>query len=78
MEIGEFIAKLAEALEMEQGTINIDTNFRSLDTFDSMSIMTLIAFADEHFSKKFTAKQLSTITTVRSLMELIGMGNFDA
>jgi acyl carrier protein len=41
-----------------------------------MAIMGVIAFVDEHFSKRLTAKQLATITTVENLMELIGMENF--
>jgi acyl carrier protein len=76
MKTQEFVEKLAEALELEQNELTIDTNFKSLEVFDSMSIMTIIAFTDEHFSKKFTAKELNLLTTVKSLKELIGIENF--
>jgi len=72
----EFVEKLAEALELEQDQLTIDTDFKSLEVYDSMSVMTIIAFADEHFSKKLTAKQLGSLTTVKSLKELIGPENF--
>ena len=38
--------------------------------------MSLIGFIDENFDMKFSAQQLSDITTVRSLMELIGIEKF--
>jgi acyl carrier protein len=72
----EFIEKLTEALEFSGETIIENTNLRSIKGYDSMSVMTIIAFVDEHFSKKLTARQLAAITTVRSLKELIGLEHF--
>jgi hypothetical protein len=37
----------------------------------------IIAFVDSRFGKRLTAKQLFNITDVRSLMELIGLDNFE-
>jgi acyl carrier protein len=72
----EFIMKLKEALEFEKVNMTVDTNLKNIEGYDSMAIMSIIAFADEHFSKKLTAQQLASITTVRSLMELIGSEHF--
>jgi acyl carrier protein len=41
-----------------------------------MAVLAIIAFVDEQFSKRLTAKQLNEIGTVRSLMNLIGMDQF--
>ena len=76
MRTKEFIDTLKVMLDFEKVDIMEDTNLKSLDGFDSMSIMTIIALVDEHFSKKLTAKQLASMTTVRSLIELIGPENF--
>lgn len=76
MKIEEFIRLLKEHLEFDNIDIRPDTNLKALDGFDSMSIMTIIALTDEHFSKKLTARQLASITTVNSLMGLIGEEHF--
>ncbi len=72
----EFIDKLKEALEFEKADVTENTVMKDIPNYDSMSVMGIIAFVDEHFSKRVTAQQLNAITTIRSLMELIGMENF--
>jgi acyl carrier protein len=76
MKTQEFIEKLEEDLEFDKVEMTLDTNLKIIDGYDSMSVMTIIALADEHFSKKLTAQQLASITTVRSLIELIGSDHF--
>jgi|WetSurMetagenome_2_1015567.scaffolds.fasta_scaffold176075_2 acyl carrier protein len=76
MKTQEFIKNLQEALDLEKKDLTTETNLKTLDGYDSMSVMTIIALADEHFSKKLTAQQLASITTVRSLIELIGTDHF--
>jgi acyl carrier protein len=76
MKTSEFIEMLKEALEIDKRELNPDTDLKKIEGYDSMSIMTIIAFADEHFSKKLTAQQLASITTVKSLMDLIGSEHF--
>jgi acyl carrier protein len=72
----EFLRLLKEALEFQDIELQIETNLTKIESYDSMAVMVIIAFADEHFSKRLTAKQLTTITTISNLMELIGMENF--
>lgn len=73
-----FIEKFKEALEMPKANIDENTVLKSIDGYDSMSVMAIIALVDEHFSKRLTAKQLGEITTMKSLMELIGLENFNS
>lgn len=68
---------IKERLEIESQDIDENTNLKELSEYDSISVMTLIATIDELFGKTFRAKDLVNITTVRSLMELIGMENFE-
>lgn len=72
----EFPTLLKEALEFHDVDLQISTDLTKIEAYDSMAVMAIIAFVDENFSKRITAKQLTTISTVRSLMELIGMENF--
>jgi len=76
MKTVDFIQILKEALDFQQINFSPETNLKAIDGFDSMSIMTIIAIVDEHFSKKLTARQLASITTVGSLIELIGKEKF--
>jgi acyl carrier protein len=76
MKTVDFMQILKEALDFQQINFSPETNLKAIDGFDSMSIMTIIAIVDEHFSKKLTARQLASITTVGSLIELIGKEKF--
>jgi acyl carrier protein len=76
MKTVDFMQILKEALDFQQINFSPETNLKAIDGFDSMSIMTIIAIVDEHFSKKLTARQLASITTVGSLIELIGTEKF--
>lgn len=73
----EFLNLLKEALEFQDVDLQPSTDLTTIEAYDSMSVMSIIAFVDENFSKRLSAKQLSTIKTVDSLMELIGMENFN-
>ncbi|NCA76739.1 MAG: acyl carrier protein [Alphaproteobacteria bacterium] len=72
----EFIQLLKEALELTDLNIKETTILKDLSNYDSMSVMAIIALVDEHFSKRLTAKELGTISSVKSLIELIGIDRF--
>jgi acyl carrier protein len=68
----EFISELKKSLEIDDYLLTEDTNIKDIENYDSLSVMMLVAFIDEKFGLKFTAAQLASITTIKSLMELIG------
>jgi acyl carrier protein len=74
-----FYRELEEILEIEDEKLSDKTDLKDMIhfEFDSMAIMILVAFIHDKFNKKFTAVQINKITTVQSLMELIGIDNFD-
>jgi acyl carrier protein len=76
MEKKVFIEKFREALEIKSITLDENTPLKSVDGYDSMSVMAIIALVDELFSKRLTAKQLAQVNNIKSLMELIGSENF--
>jgi acyl carrier protein len=67
--------KLTETLELDK-KLNEDTNLKNLDDWDSMTEMITVAFVNEHFKTNLKVTDLSVVTTVGSLMELIGVENF--
>ncbi|MFO7657444.1 MAG: acyl carrier protein [Bacteroidales bacterium] len=73
----DFYKELLEYLELDVTNLNESTNVKALEGYDSMSILSVIAFCDEKFGKKFTAQQLNAIITVKDLMKLIGEVEFE-
>lgn len=78
MKKNEFCAKIAELLELDDDvTLSETTDLRSFEEFDSLAIMSIVAFADRNFSRKLSGVQLNEVTTVGSLMDVIGREYFD-
>jgi acyl carrier protein len=73
----EFIAALQEELEIEEIQLEQETDLTELDEYDSMATLSVIALADEHFGKELSDDELRSVTTVKSLMELIGLEKFE-
>jgi acyl carrier protein len=73
----DFYNELIEFLEFEPVELTEDTELKSLEGYDSMAVMSLIAFCDEKFTKKINAQQIQSLTTVASLMEFLGKENFE-
>ena len=73
----EFVAQLAEYCEFEDQKLNIDTSFKSIDGYDSLAIMSMIAFTDENFNMKFTSLQLQNLTDFKSFIVIIGEDKFE-
>ena len=68
--------KLQEELE-EEVTLQPETNLKSLESYDSLALLTIIAFVDENFNKKVEAKHFKDIKTIDDLMMVIGKENFE-
>jgi acyl carrier protein len=72
-----FFEELLECMDIDPVEINETTVFRELEDFDSMAIMSIVAYVDEKFEKTMAAEELEKVKTVKDLMELIGMENFE-
>lgn len=71
MEISEFIEKLAEAIEVESiEDLTPETEFHELDEWSSISVMLMIAFFDEEFSKEINSSNISSCKTIQDLYNL--------
>jgi len=71
----EFIERLTDDLGLEAGALNHEESMLK-GLFTSLGVLIIIALCDEYFSKEITAENIKSITTVKSLMEMIGMENF--
>lgn len=73
----EFVKQLSNACEFEEDDFALETRLDSIEGYDSMAVMSIIAFVDEKFDTKLTAAQLQGITDFNSLIALIGPEKFD-
>lgn len=72
MQKEEFIKKMAEAIEIEDvESLSIDTKFRDLEEWSSLSVMLLIAFFDDEFGKEIGDAELRLCNTIGDLYNLI-------
>ncbi|MGU3374222.1 phosphopantetheine-binding protein [Chryseobacterium sp. M5A1_1a] len=76
MKTSVFLEKLQEELEEDQA-LTLDTNLKELESYDSISLLSVIAFVDENFNKKIDTKQFKDIQTVADLVNSIGKENFE-
>lgn len=73
----EFCSRLADALELDPQEVEIKTDLTALEEYDSLSVLAIIALIDEEFSVALTGDQLGQITTVASLIDLVGDDRFE-
>jgi len=78
MKIEDFINDLKDALDIENENIEISlkTNLKELEEYDSLSLLSIIAMIDKNFCKQIPSSDFAKVTTVRSLIKLIGKEYF--
>ena len=72
----QFLKDIAELMEVDYD-LTLDSNLQEMDEFDSLVIMSLIAYADKNFSKKISGDSFKNISDVRSLIDIIGADHFE-
>ena len=79
MKTEDFINELEEALEIEDEDqeITLETNLKELEEYDSLSVLSIIAMIDKNFGKQIPSSDFIKITTIKSLMDLIGKDYFE-
>jgi len=74
MEQRVFLDQLADMVELPPGTLTGEEKLADLDGWNSIALMSFIAFADEHFGKNLSPRQFTTCNTVTDLGKLLGVG----
>jgi acyl carrier protein len=68
----EFLLLLDEALELEPGTVKWSETLDSLESWDSLAVISFMALVDEHFGISLQPRQIAACTTVADLTGLLG------
>lgn len=72
MDIEEFTRKLEQEFdELTPGTINPDTDYRTIKGWSSMHALIIIAFVDINFDITLNGAELKETKTIRDLYNII-------
>ena len=65
----EFNSKIAEILEVEE--VHEEDEFESFECWDSLTVLSIIAMADETYSVQLSGEEVKNSVTIGELQELI-------
>ena len=68
----EKIELLEELMDVDPGTLTLDTVLDDVEEWDSLSKLSLIAEAKKNFGLVLQAEKLNTFTTVKDVCDFLG------
>ena len=71
MNVQEFIEKFAEAIDVESSNLTVETEFRTLDEWDSVAYLSVIAMMDEEYDIQIEMSQFKQLKTLGAIAEYI-------
>lgn len=71
MNVQEFIEKFAEAIDVESSNLTVETEFRTLDEWDSVAYLSVIAMMDEEYDIQIEMSQFKQLKTLGAVAEYI-------
>ena len=67
----EKLELLEETFELEEGELNEDMNLSEIESWDSMTRLSLIVLMDDEFDKKLTGDQIKKFVTVKDILDFM-------
>lgn len=71
MDTTKFVELFAEALDIDAAELTLNTEFRSLDVWDSMAHLSVIAMLDEEYDIQIENAEFKTLKTINDLVNYI-------
>ncbi len=71
MDTKEFIANFADAVEIEPDKISESTQFKDLDKWDSLCILSVIAMVDQIYEVTLGGEDLESANTIKDVILII-------
>ena len=71
MNVQDFIEKFPEAIDIEATELTTDTEFRTLDEWDSVAYISVIAMMDEEYDIQIEMPTFKTLKTIGAIAEYI-------
>ena len=72
MDISKKLALLEEMMELDEGTLTVETKLDDIEEYDSMAKLSLIVLMNDEFEKKLTANQIKAFQTVQDILDFMG------
>jgi len=69
------IERIAEIVECEPSTISPESEFRSLENWDSLAYMSVVAMIDSEFSLVISQEDFRKLTTINDIAQFIQSKN---
>jgi acyl carrier protein len=69
----QFLDHVSEILEVPAGSLTGDEKLSDLGEWNSMAMISFIAFGDEHFGKTLSPRQFAACDTVKDLGALLSV-----
>jgi acyl carrier protein len=73
MSKAQFLDHLSEILEEPSGSLTGDEKLSDLEGWNSIAMISFIAFGDEHFQKILSPRLIASCVTVNDLGKLVGL-----
>lgn len=71
MNVQEFIEKFAEAIDVEATELTAATEFRTLEEWDSVAYISVIAMMDEEYEIQIEMAQFKQLKTLGAIADYI-------
>lgn len=68
----EKIALLEDMLELDNGSLQPETELATIEEYDSMAKLSLIVLMDEECGKKLTGEQIRDFKTIADILNFMG------
>lgn len=72
MNQNEFLEKFIDVLQTDED-IDFDTKLETLEEWDSLSMISTVAFLDKEFSTKITIEDIKNFKTVGDVAKKVGL-----
>lgn len=67
----EKIALMEEIMDLDEGTLTLDSVLDEIDEWDSVAILSFIAAMDEHFDKVIKGSEIKSFVTVKDAIAVM-------
>ncbi|OOG64074.1 hypothetical protein B0E46_09155 [Rhodanobacter sp. B04] len=71
MNIETFIDKFAFAIEVEPESLSAETEYKTLDVWDSLNTLAVIAMADADFNVALSGQDIESSRTIGNLWKIV-------
>lgn len=68
MELTKKLSLIEEILDVEEGSLTAETPLDSVEEWDSIARLSLIAMLDDEFGKSISSKELKALRTVADIL----------